>query len=214
MEIHFNAILNATLPPAVCWILLTLLCHLMLNSGWYLLSVYSLLTTADRMTHVCYLLPAAYCYSSVCHLLINAGWYLLSIIATCWLLLTEWRMSAHVCCLLHAANLLPVTWCLMMADICCRILLLASCLPTNWCPFTEVCRLLHWYSCSSVCHLMLNVDLYPLSVIATSCLPTTYDCFPAFRLIPIIVATGWYQLPANTSYPFPPVDCCSQTYSF
>ena len=158
------------------------------------------------------LLLAAYCHSSVCHLLMNAGWYLLSVIATCWLLLTEWHISTHVCSLLHAANLLPVTWCLMMSDICCLILPPASCLPTNWCPFrsvvccTDTPVLLFVIWCSAA-------GLYLLSAIASSCLPTTYDCCPAFRLIPI-VATGWYQLPPYTSYPFPHVDCCLQTYSF
>ena len=147
------------------------------------------------------LLLAAYCPSSVCHLLMNAGWYLLSVIATCWLLLTEWHISTHVCCLLHAANLLPVTWCLMMSDICCLILPPASCLPTNWCPFwsvvcctdTPVLLFVIWWLLAYIYYLLLPPAVYRLRM-------TAVPLFAWSQLL-LLVDTNCLLIPHTPSLP-------------
>lgn len=105
------------------------LCPLMLNLGWYPLSVSPLLTTANRMKHVCYLLYTA-------TLLCVTSWWMLADI--CCLLLPPAACRSDACSGLSAAAYscssarhltLNADWYLLSAIATCFLLTTDDCFP-------------------------------------------------------------------------------------
>ena len=107
----------------------------------------------------------------------NAGWYLLSVIATYWLLLTEWRMSSVCHKLLIFCVLDDAKWWLISSVCYCHLL------PADLMP-AQVCRLLHTPA------LLLVIWCWMLTDIFSLLLP------PAFYwlLMTVFPVIAWSQL--------------------
>ena len=153
-------IVLATLFTLLFWLLADPVCCLIPNicclgqdtdTWWkYILILYLMLPYHLLSAEYCWhtnacsgLLSAAYIL--LCHL--NSGWYLLS--SPCWLLLTEWPMSA-TCCILSLFCVRVTSW-WMLADICCLLLP-----PADYCWQNDTYLLV-----SAVCYMLLIFCLLP-----------------------------------------------------
>lgn len=157
------------LPPAVCWLLLTDWC-LPRSAACCTLLLFCVSSDAEYwlISAVCYcpLLTTAvidWCLprSAVCCILLlfcvspNAECWLMSAVCYYHLLTTADRlMLAEVCYLLHTATLMCVTWCWMVADICCLL---------SWLPPAVCWWLLSRFSLDPNCCLLVDTSCLLMS---------------------------------------------------
>lgn len=133
-----------------------------------------------------------------------------------------WQNNTYVCCLQHTTVRLCVTWCRMLADMCCLLWHLLSaedCWQNDACPGLLLSCILLLVCTISFCCLLIAADE------TDPYLVTSFSCFHGFYLILFVIcclipALPFLWLPSNngrrflSSLDLLPVAWCKLRHAF